>query len=201
LRFASLLLSLVVGCTPARANLVPDGPPALAPRVLRLTGPIMPSPEIGALVEDLETAVNARVPEVTVEIDSPGGSVGIGFALIDLFREARRTGVVVHCRVVPDGMAASMAAVFLESPACSTRAMAPTSALMFHGVSVGDVGGKEDDLRRLADILADVNKRVAIVVAPRLGMTAAAYLAWITDRDRWVSADEALAMGGVDAVR
>jgi len=110
-------------------------------------------------------------------------------------KEARAGGMKIHCRV--DGMAASAAAVIFET-SCDIREMAPDAALLFHEPGFAEVGGKEGDLRRAADSLADTNKRMAILVAPHLRMTAAQYMAWISDRDRWVSADEALSMGASD---
>lgn len=151
-------------------------------------------PDVLPLVIGLQAAAESHEPEVILDIDSPGGRVDIGLNLLGLMREVRQGGTVIICRVGPDAMAASMAAIIFVA-GCSKREMAPTAALMFHEPALGEVSGKEGDLTRYVNSLADMGKRMAILVAPRLRMTAARYLAWIHDRDRWVSSDEARAMG------
>lgn len=147
------------------------------------------------MAEGLQDAMDAHESEVIIDIDSPGGRVDVGLALLGVMDAARKQGIILTCRV--DGMAASMAAIIFEA-GCTTRTMTPTSSLLFHEPAVREAGGKEGDFRRLADTLADTNKRMAILVAPHLHMTARQYAAWIADRDRWVSADEAKEMGAVD---
>lgn len=157
--------------------------------------------EIGAFeslefIAELTASVEAKVPEVRVTIDSPGGSVSTMFEIIDLMRKGRAQGMVVECKV--DGLAASAAAIFLQA-ACSERAMTRASQLMFHEPAMGGEG-KEWDFRRAADHLADTNRRVATLIAWRMGMTADEYEAWIKDRNRWEDAAGALAKGFVDTV-
>lgn len=186
--FFPLLLVLSQACTPTSCSIKP-------PRHLEL-GPVT-LPDVLPLAEELQEAIDHKEPEVIIDIDSPGGSVGTGLALLGMMGAARKQGMVITCRV--DGMAASMAAVILEV-GCTTRSMTPDSALLFHEPAISEVGGKESDFRRIADMLADMNKRIAVLVAPHLkGWTAARYMAWISGRDRWVSVDEAKEMGAVDA--
>lgn len=146
---------------------------------------------------DLQKAVEAKESLIIVDIDSPGGSVTVMLGLMKSMADARKDGMTIKCHV--DGMAASAAAVIFET-SCDIREMAPTATLLFHEPALGDIGGKEGDLRRAADSLADTNKRMAILVAPHLNMTPAQYMAWIADRDRWIGADEAKAMGAVDVL-
>jgi ATP-dependent Clp protease protease subunit len=168
-------------------------------RVIQM-GEVEPGNAI-AMVAALREAIRNDEKVVTISIDSPGGSVGIGLALVSIFTEANRRGIEVRCEVAPYGMAASMAAVFLESPACAHRTIARTAALMFHEPSVQEVGGKEDDLRHLADLLADTNHRMAIIIAARMGIEAEEYERWVKNRDRWLSATEALSRKAVDEIR
>lgn len=204
--FIYLGFMALLGCTPRVARSLPLGGnisarfapvvlPVTQPRVLRL-GPVM-LPDVLDLAESLQEAMASREPSVTIVIDSPGGSVDTGLALVGMLKAARAQGMSVHCRV--DGTAASMAAVILEA-GCTTRTMTPGSALLFHEPSIRELGGTEHDLRRLADKLADVNRRIAILIAPRLGLTARQYEAWVRERDRWMDADESLEKGAVDAV-
>ncbi len=139
--------------------------------------------------------MEAHESAIVVDIDSPGGSVGTMLGIMETMKDARAQGMTIHCRV--DGMAASAAAVIFET-SCDVREMTPTSALLFHEPAMGEISGKEWDFRKAADSLADTNKRMAILVAPHLHMTAAQYMAWIHDRDQWLGRDEALAMGASD---
>lgn len=139
--------------------------------------------------------MEAKEDIVIVDIDSPGGSVNVMLSIMRQMDQARKQGMTIRCRV--DGMAASAAAVIFET-SCDIREMDSGASLLFHEPSLSDMGGKEGDLRRAADALADMNKRMAILVAPHLRMTAAQYIAWVADRDRWLSADEAKAMGAAD---
>lgn len=181
-----LAFAAVAACTP----------PKLCPRRAEL-GPVA-IPQVLPLVVELQEAIKNHEPEFQIDIDSPGGSVGVGLGLLGLMKEAKKQGMVISCRVVEDGTAASMAAIVFLS-GCTKRSMAPTASLLFHEPALREVdGGKEGDIRRVADLLADTNKRLAILVAPRLKMTAASYMAWIHDRDRWVSVEEAKAMGALD---
>ncbi len=206
-----LLSLLFVGCahTPAAAAVTQCGndvcalskPPAakVEPRHIHLGA--IKTPDIVPFAVDLREAINANEEEIIVDIDSPGGSVSVGLAIIALLNEAQAQGTSITCRV--DGMAASMAAIVLAA-GCDKRTMTVKSSIMYHEPSISDIDGKEWELRRWADRLADTNKRMAILVAPHLKhldgtrWTASEYMAWVADRDRWVSCDEALEMGAVD---
>lgn len=166
------------------------------PRRLFL-GPISAA-ETSDFSDGLKEAVSAHESVLRVDIDSPGGSVSTMLRLMREMKDARAQGMEILCFV--DGMAASAGAVIFET-SCSKRYMTATSSLLFHEPAIGDAGGKEGDLRRAADSLADTNKRMAILVAPHLSMTPEQYMSWIADRDRWLGAGEALLIGAVDELR
>jgi ATP-dependent protease ClpP protease subunit len=151
------------------------------------------------LEAELEAARKAGATAVVVDIDSPGGSVTAGLDLVETFNAARDAGVTVECRVGPRAMAASMAAAFLET-ACDVRIMSPTASLLFHEVRISGADGTEHDLRHLADAMADVNQRLAVMIAPRLKMSAKDYCAWVMGRDRWLDAVEATERNAIDVV-
>lgn len=166
------------------------------PKVLELElGPVNALSSLD-VITGLQAAAEAKQP-VHMTINSPGGSVTTMFEIIELMRDLTRQDLPVTCTV--KGMAASAAAIILEA-GCSTREMTADSQLLFHEPSSGGGGGKEGDFRRAADELADMNQRVASLIAWRLGMTADEYAAWIRDRDRWLDAPGALKMGAVDKV-
>lgn len=161
---------------------------------------VIDAPHVIDTILGIELAAAVGAPSVTVIIDSPGGFVNVGYVVIGTMQRARAQGTRVDCRV--EGMAASMAAIVLEA-GCSTRTMSRSSSLMFHEIYVGKVNGPQTiyTLRTTANGLEDDNRRSAVMIAWRMGMTAGEYLRWIAGRDRWVDAAEALELGFIDAVR
>lgn len=156
-------------------------------------------PNVMAAAVALNEVVQAKDKEITIDISSPGGDVELGLALIELMHQARdQYGVQITCIVAPGAYAASMAAVIFET-GCSERVMHGDSVLMFHEPAVSGLGtAKESKLRRTADELADLNHRIAIMVAPKFRWTAARYEAWLAGRDRWLDLDEARQLHLVD---
>lgn len=142
-------------------------------------------------------ALRKSAEEITLWIDSPGGSVDSGFTFIDTMRAAQRRGVRITC--VVDGMAASMAGVILE--ACDVRLMTRQSSLLFHTVSIGYTpGGNQWDVERLAEKLKELNKLLSIFVVGRLNISLECYEAHVKDKDWWLGYAEALEVGAVDGV-
>jgi ATP-dependent protease ClpP protease subunit len=179
---------------------------------LQVAAPEVPRVDVGEInvLTGLKIAEALRQApegsEVALDIDSPGGSVGVGLGILDVMKDAKARGITISCRVGSGAMAASMAGIIFVV-GCSTREMAPDAMLLFHEPAMGFEGGKEWEFRRAANHLADVNQRMAILVAAHLKhpdgsrWSATEYRAWIHERDRWASADEALAMGATDAVK
>lgn len=154
--------------------------------------------EISAGSLDEAASVLIEAPSViSFTIDSPGGSVRVGLAFIELMKHARASGSVIHCTV--DGMAASMAAVIFEQ--CDVRLMKRDAALMFHTVSVSGVEGNQWEIERLAKYMAALNKRLAIMAAAKMNISLAEYEARVMDNDWWLGWEEAVAVAAADGVR
>lgn len=168
----------------------------VSPRQLELHG--VSNTSAIALVLGLREAIELNESVVVLNIDSPGGSVTAGLGIINAMRAAQAAGVKIICRV--DGMAASMGAIILEA-GCSERHMTRGSQIMFHEPALRPFdGGKEGDYQRIANDLSDTNRRIATLIAWRMGMTADQYVAWVSGRDRWMDWAEALEKHAVDAV-
>lgn len=143
-------------------------------------------------------ALTVAPPELTFVIDSPGGSVDVGVAFVELMREAQAKGTRITCKVPDRGMAASMATYILE--ACDVRYMGKQSALLFHTVSVSQVKGNQWDIERLTRQMDSWNRMLAIFISGRMRITLGEYLARVADRDWLVGWEEAIAIGAVDGV-
>jgi ATP-dependent protease ClpP protease subunit len=193
----SLVASLLVaGCATPRAAYcsVPKAAARRAPVELFI-GPV-DGDTSGEFIVALRAAVKRGEPFVNVTIDSPGGDVFEGLAIIEEMRAAARAGTRTVC--VVDGLAASMGHVILQ--ACDVRLMKRTAVLMAHEVAVSGVGGKPDALRRLAQRLDDIGHWLAIMESARMNITVEEFEARIKDREWFFGAAEAVAVGAVDGV-
>jgi ATP-dependent protease ClpP protease subunit len=128
---------------------------------------------------------------LTVRINSGGGEVFEGFAIYNaLLRHDAPVNVVI------DGLAAS-AASFIAM-AGDTVTMMRTSTMMIHDAS-GLVIGNAADMRSMADVLDKLSDSIADTYARRSGGEVATWRDEMRT-ERWLNADEALALGLIDRV-
>lgn len=139
--------------------------------------------------------LEAQDPDKDIQfyINSPGGSVTAGMAIYDTMQ-------YVKCDVstICIGMAASMGAFLLSSGAKGKRLALPNSEIMIHQPSAGTQGQITDmaiHLKRLEII----KKRMNQILAENTGKPVE-IITEETERDNFMSADEAMAYGLVDKV-
>lgn len=136
--------------------------------------------------------------DVTLRISSPGGDGFATLLTIDKIIDMKvRQHSRIHC--VASVMAASAAAILLESPVCDDRYATPYTVILFHGGRSGGQG-KAGDMADQLDLMRDFDRAVASVVAPRLGLSVDEYLRRTDRRDWWMGAEEALRNGALDGV-
>ena len=177
---------------------------AIVAAVLLAAAPA-PTPIEGVVTEDslapARASVNGASDGDTVQwrINSPGGSA---FATMDFISDMQVAKAKKHLRIEchVNWLAASAAAVIFESGLCDVRTAERHSMFLFHGAA-GMAGGKAGSLEDAAKLCRLFDKSMAELVAPRLHMTAAQYLAWIEQRDRFLNYDELAAIGGLDEVK
>ncbi len=131
--------------------------------------------------------------DISLYINSPGGSVSAGMAIYDTMQFIRPQ-VSTICM----GMAASMGAFLLAAGAKGKRYALPHSRIMIHqplGGAEGQASDVEIRARQLTLIKRQMNEMMA-------GFTGRTYeeLVRDTDRDNFMSAQEALAYGLIDKV-
>ena len=119
--------------------------------------------------------------EVTLRIDSHGGGIFLGLKWMRLMEDVKKANSI-HVTCIVDGMAASMAAVILESPICDTRLATSRSLILFHNGSAG-VQGNAEDMKQAVAFLEALNTAMAEVVSARMGISAEAYRARIAHGD------------------
>jgi ATP-dependent Clp protease protease subunit len=131
--------------------------------------------------------------DVWLWINSPGGSVTAGMALYDTMQ-------YVSCDVgtVAMGLAASMGQFLLSAGAPGKRYALPHARIMMHQPS-GGIGGTATDIAIQAEQMLYIKKLMAQRIAEHTGQTVDQIEA-DSDRDRWVTAEEAKDYGFVDRV-
>lgn len=131
--------------------------------------------------------------DVYLYINSPGGTVYAGLAIYDTINHLRAP-VSTYCV----GMAASMGAVLLSAGRKGNRNALPNSRIMLHQPSSG-YRGTAADIEIAAKEVLGTRERLNRILARTTGQTLKK-IATDVDRDRWMSAEEAVDYGLVDQV-
>ncbi len=139
--------------------------------------------------------LEAEDPEKDIHfyIDSPGGSVTDGMAIYDTMQ-------YVKCDVstICIGMAASMGAFLLAGGAKGKRMILPNAEVMIHQPS-GGTQGQATEIQIAAEHIIRTKKKLNEILAANTGQPVEK-VAEDTERDNWLSAEEALEYGIVDRI-
>jgi ATP-dependent Clp protease, protease subunit len=131
--------------------------------------------------------------DINLYINSPGGSVSSGLAIYDTMQYIR-PDVATICI----GLAASMGAVLLAGGAKGKRSALPNSRIMIHQ-PWGGVQGTASDISIQAEEILKTKKRLNEILAGHTGKPLDA-IEKDTDRDRYLSSEEARSYGLIDTV-
>ena len=131
--------------------------------------------------------------DISLYINSPGGSVTAGLAIYDTMQYIR-CDVSTICM----GLAASMGAFLLAAGAKGKRFALPNSEIMIHQPS-GGAQGQATDIMIQADHINLVKKRLNRILSERTGQPLD-MIARDTERDNFMSAEEAMQYGLIDKV-
>ncbi len=131
--------------------------------------------------------------DISLYINSPGGSVTAGMAIYDTMQ-------YIKCDVstICIGMAASMGAFLLAGGAKGKRQALPNAEIMIHQPS-GGTQGKASDMLIDADHIRKTRQKMNELMAANTGKTVE-QVAHDTDRDKWLTAEEAVEYGLIDSV-
>lgn len=163
-------------------------------RVYHFMGPV-DATTVKACLKEL--GVWARLSDEPIEIvfSSPGGSIVDGLALYDFILALRQRGI--HVTTSALGMAASMAGILLQ--AGDVRRMGPETWLLIHEAAFGS-SGKIGEIEDTVDWVKRIQERVLDIFASRSSMRKAQIRKNWQRRDWWISSDEALQLGFIDAI-
>lgn len=133
--------------------------------------------------------------DISLYINSPGGSVSAGFAIYDTMK-------YIKCDVstICIGLAASMGAFLLSSGAKGKRLALPNAEIMIHQPLIsGGLQGQATDIKIRTDNLLKTKERLNRILSENTGKTYDE-ICLDTERDNFMTADEAQAYGLVDKV-
>ncbi|MBQ8332677.1 MAG: ATP-dependent Clp endopeptidase proteolytic subunit ClpP [Clostridia bacterium] len=131
--------------------------------------------------------------DISLYINSPGGSVTAGMAIYDTMN-------FIKCDVstICVGMAASMGAFLLSAGAKGKRLALPNSEIMIHQ-PLGGAQGQASDIKIQAEHILRTRDKLNSILAENTGRPIEE-IARDTDRDNWMTADAAMQYGLIDKV-
>jgi len=138
-------------------------------------------------------AAQSSDKDISLYINSPGGSVTAGMAIYDTMQ-------FVNCEIstVAMGMAASMGQFLLSAGTRGKRYALPHARIMMHQPS-GGMGGSATDIKIQAEQMMLIKRQLAELTAEQTGQSVE-QIEEDSDRDRWFTADQAEQYGLIDRV-
>ncbi len=133
--------------------------------------------------------------DISLYINSPGGSISSGFAIYDTMQ-------FVKCDVstICIGMAASFGAFLLAGGTKGKRMALPNAEIMIHQPAIGGgVKGQASDIQIVSEHIQRSKKRLNAILAENTGKTVEE-IEVATERDNYLSAGEALDFGLIDKI-
>lgn len=165
----------------------------LRDRVVFIVGPVTEQTANLVVAQLLFLESENPDKDISLYINSPGGSVSAGFAIYDTMQFVK-PDVSTICI----GVAASMGAFLLAAGAKGKRYSLPNSRVMIHQ-PLGGVQGQAADIEIHAREILYLRERLNKILAERTGQPVEK-IAKDTDRDNFMSADDAVSYGLIDKI-
>ena len=164
----------------------------LKERIIILTGEIDDAMSSSICAQLLYLASISKDP-IQMYINSPGGSVSAGLAIYDVMK-------YISCEIatIGMGMCASMAAVLLCAGEKGKRSALQNAEIMIHQPS-GGAKGQETEIRIVAENILKTRNRLNEILAANTGKSVEE-ISRDTERDNYMTAQEAVAYGLIDSV-
>jgi ATP-dependent Clp protease protease subunit len=133
--------------------------------------------------------------EITFYINSPGGVISSGLAIYDVMQAVKSPVSTVVC-----GQAASMGAVLLTAGNKGRRYAWPSARVMIHQPLIqGHMFGPASDIQIQAEEMLRIRQSINGILSKHSGHSVAK-IELDTDRDNFMTAEEAMAYGLIDAI-
>lgn len=165
----------------------------LKDRIIMLTGEITDDTATVICSQLLFLANENTTKDISLYINSPGGSVTAGMAIYDTMNFIK-PDVSTVCM----GMAASMGAFLLSSGQKGKRLCLPNAEVMIHQ-PLGGTQGQASDMEIAVNHILRTKEKLNNILSSNTGQTIDT-IKRETDRDNWFSAKEALDFGLVDKI-
>ena len=142
--------------------------------------------------------LEAQEPQKDIQfyINSPGGSVSAGFAIYDTMQ-------YIKCDVstICIGLAASFGAFLLAGGTRGKRMALPNAEIMIHQPAIHGNGiqGQASDIKIMSEHIQKSKERLNSILATNTGRSVAEIIS-ATERDNYMSAEEAMDFGLIDAI-
>ena len=131
--------------------------------------------------------------DICIYINSPGGSVSAGMAIYDTMKYIKP-----EISTIAIGMAASKGAFLLQAGTKGKRYALPNAEIMIHQ-PLGGTQGQAEDIRIHAEHILSIRSKLNAIIAENTGRPVEE-VAKDTDRDNYMSAEEAVEYGLIDKV-
>jgi ATP-dependent Clp protease protease subunit len=157
---------------------------------------------VGGVVNDnMSTIVQAQLmyldsvekKDITMHVDSPGGSVKSGLSMVDVMRYIKSDVATINT-----GMAASMGSILLSSGTKGKRSSLNFSKVMIHQVSSGAQGHVADN--RISQMESEKYNYILFKMLAENSGREFQYVLDAARRDKWLNSQEALDFGFIDEV-
>lgn len=162
-------------------------------RIIFLAGPIVERTASVVIQQLLYLQSIRKDQDVNLYINSPGGLVDQTLAIYDTM-QFLGSDIATYCI----GQAASGAAIILMAGTKGKRYILPNAKVMMHQ-PYGGITGQAEDIRIQAEEVLRDKERLTRIIAKCTGKTAEK-VAEETERDRYLTADEAVSYGIVDEI-
>ncbi|MBE7082296.1 MAG: ATP-dependent Clp endopeptidase proteolytic subunit ClpP [Clostridiales bacterium] len=165
----------------------------LEDRIIFLTGEITDETANSVVAQLIFLEGKDPEKDISLYINSPGGSVSAGLAIYDTMN-------FIKCDVttICVGLAASMGAFLLSSGAKGKRFALPNSEIMIHQ-PLGGARGQASDIEIQANHIKKIKEKINKILSEQSGQSLEK-VQKDTDRDHYMSADEALEYGLIDKI-
>ena len=165
----------------------------LKDRIIFLGGPVTDDEANLIIAQMLFLEADDPDKDIYLYINSPGGSVSAGLAIYDTMQ-------YIRCEVstICVGLAASMGAFLLAAGAKGKRKSLPNSEIMIHQ-PMGGAQGQASDIKIQAEQIIKIRSKLNEILAARTGKSID-QIAFDTERDNFMTAEEALSYGIIDEI-
>ena len=189
----NLLIPTVIDKTEAGERAYDIYSRLLEDRIIFITGEITDQTADSVVAQLIFLEAKDADKDISIYINSPGGSVSAGLAIYDTMN-------YVKCDIntICVGMAASMGAFLLSSGTKGKRFALPNSEIMIHQ-PLGGAQGQASDIVIVANHIQRTKEKMARILAENCGQPFDKVIA-DTDRDNYLSAEEALEYGLIDMI-